>query len=170
MIPLREQRKRGRPLGATSWWRNPNRVAAHQAQVLMELWLAGAPVLEIRVMLSSLAGKPEQRELIEECWSRRPNERRYTVPPKIKRKLCELAVAHVAELRRETILRLSCQAAQNALRNQGWTDMQIAEIRSRDRGPIHFNRADPEEVLNISNWCAPTISLRRKATDRKLRR
>jgi hypothetical protein len=57
--------KRGRPRGATSWWRNSNRVAAHHAQVLMELWLAGLPVLGVR-------GN--------------------TVPPKIKRKLCRLAV------------------------------------------------------------------------------
>ena len=40
-------------------------VAAHHAQVLMEAWLAGAPVLEIRVMLSSLAGDPEQQPRIE---------------------------------------------------------------------------------------------------------
>ena len=51
--------KRGRPSGVTSWWRNPNNIAAHHAQALMELWLAGAPVVEIRVMLSSLAGRPE---------------------------------------------------------------------------------------------------------------
>ena len=50
--------KRGRPSGVTSWWRNPNNIAAHHAQALMELWLAGAPVVEIRVMLSSLAGRP----------------------------------------------------------------------------------------------------------------
>ena len=106
--------KRGRPPGATSRWRNPNNFAAHHAQVLMEVWLAGAPVLEIRVMLSSLAGNPEQQALIEECWSKRGNERRYTVPPKIKRKLCRLAVAHVVELRRDAIQRRRAQAAQTS--------------------------------------------------------
>jgi hypothetical protein len=69
--------KRGRPPGATSWWRNPNNFAAHHAQVLMELWLAGLPVLGVRGVLSSLAGSPEQQALIEECWSKRGNERRY---------------------------------------------------------------------------------------------
>src|SRR5262249_12948889 len=96
--------KLGRPPGSTSWWRNLSNFAAHHAQVLMELWLGGAPLSEIRVMLSSLAGSPEQQALIKECWSKRGDERRYTVPPKIKRRLCQLAVAHVVELRRDRIL------------------------------------------------------------------
>src|SRR5690242_18656509 len=102
-VPLRERpmAKRGRPRGATSWSRNPNRVAAQHAQVLMELWLAGAPVLEIRVILLSLAGNPEQQAMIEECWSEVGNNRRYTVPPRIKQILCGLAMAHVVELRRD---------------------------------------------------------------------
>jgi hypothetical protein len=119
--------KRGRPPGATSRWRNPNNFAAHHAQVLMELWLAGAPVLEIRVILSSLAGSPEQQAVIEECWSKRGNERRYTVPSKIKRKLCRLAVAHVMQLRCDAIQRRRARAAQAALRTRGWTDAQIAK-------------------------------------------
>jgi len=97
--------KRGRPSGVTSWWRNPNNIAAHHAQVLMELWLAGAPLVEIRVMLSSLAGRPEYQALIDECWSMIENERRFTVPPKIKRKFCRLAVAHVMELHRDAVQR-----------------------------------------------------------------
>ena len=47
--------------------------------------LAGVPVLGIRAMLSSLAGSPEQQALIQAFWSHRGSERRYTVPPKIKR-------------------------------------------------------------------------------------
>jgi hypothetical protein len=74
--------KRGRPPGATTRLRNPNNFAAHHALTLMELWLADAPVLEIRAMLSSLAGNPEHQALIQECWRQRGNERRYTVPPK----------------------------------------------------------------------------------------
>jgi hypothetical protein len=137
--------KRGRPTGATSWQRNPNRRAAHHAQVLMELWLAGAPVLEIRVMLSSLAGNPEAQALIEECWSKLGNDRRHTVPPKIKRKLCRLAVAHVVELRRDAIQRRRAGAAETALRTQGWTETQIAEILNR-RAPerIDFEAPDLE--------------------------
>jgi hypothetical protein len=163
--------KRGRPTGATSWQRNPNRVAVHHSQVLMELWLAGAPVLEIRVMLSSLAGNPEAQALIEECWSKLGNDRRHTVPPKIKRKLCRLAVAHVVELRRDAILRRRARAAETALRTQGWTETQIAEILNR-RAPerIDFEAPDLEKVLEIVNRRAPATTLRRKATSRKLRK
>ena len=163
--------KRGRPTGATSWQRNPNRRAAHHAQVLMEAWLADAPVLEIRVMLSSLAGNPEAQALIEECWSKRGNDRRYTVPPQIKRKLCRLAVAHVVELRRDAIQRRRAGAAETALRTQGWTETQIAEILNR-RAPerIDFEAPDLEKVLEIVNWRAPATTLRRKATSRKLRK
>jgi hypothetical protein len=163
--------KRGRPTGATSWQRNPNHVAAHHAQVLMELRLAGAPVLEIRVMLSSLAGNPEAQALIEECWSKLGNDRRHTVPPKIKRKLCRLAVAHVVELRRDAILRRRARAAEAALRTQGWTETQIAEILNR-RAPerIDFAAPDLEKVLKIVNRCAPATTLRRKAASRKLRK
>jgi hypothetical protein len=137
----------------------------------MELWLAGAPVLEIRNMLSSLAGSPEQQVLIEECWSKRGNERRYTMPPKIKRKLCRLAVAHAAELRCDAIQRRRARAAETELRTQGWTDAQIAEILRR-RAPerIDFEAPKLEKVLAIVNRRAPATTLRRKATSRKLRK
>ena len=137
----------------------------------MELWLAEAPVLEIRVMLSSLAGSPEQQALIEECWSKRGNERRYTVPPKIKRKLCRLAVAHAVQLRCDAIQRRRARAAQAALRTQGWTDTQIIQILGR-RAPerIDFEVPDLQKVLEIVNRRAPTTTVRRKATSRKLRK
>jgi hypothetical protein len=51
--------KRGRPIGARSWWRNPANIAAHHANVLLELWLAGVPEQAIRLMLSSLVANPE---------------------------------------------------------------------------------------------------------------
>lgn len=159
--------KRGRPPGATSWWRNPNNRAAHHAQGLMEVWLAGAPVLEIQIMLSSLAGSPELQTLIEECWSKRGNERRYTVPPRIKRKLCQLAVAHVTELRRDEIQRQRAQAAERRLRAAGYTDAQIAEILSR-RTPVAFEAPNLKKVLKIVNRHAPAVTLRRKAAARKL--
>jgi hypothetical protein len=163
--------KRGRPPGATSRWRNPNNFAAHHAQALIELWLAGAPVLEIRVMLLSLAGSPEHQGLIEECWSQRGNERRYTVPPKIKRKLCRLAVAHVVELHCDAIRRRRARAAKTALRIQGWTDAQIGEILSRRAlEHIEFEAPDLEKVLEIVNRRAPATTLRRKAASRKLRK
>jgi hypothetical protein len=159
--------KRGRPTGATSWHRNPNRRAAHHAQVLIEAWLADAPVLEIRVMLWSLAGNPEEQSLIEECWSERGNDRRYTAPP--KRKLCRLAVAHEVELRRDAILRRRARAAETALRTQGWTETQIAEILKRAPERIDFEAPDLEKVLGIVNRRAPATTLRRKAASRKLR-
>jgi hypothetical protein len=157
--------KRGRPLGATSRWRNINHFAAHHAQGLMEVWLGDAPMLGIRVLLSSLAGNPEYQALIEECWSKRGNERRYTVPQGIKRKLCRLAVAHVKELRLDSIQRRRAQAAETALRTQGWDDRQIAQILSR-RGaePIYFKGPDLEKVLKIVNRRAPAITLRRKSS------
>jgi hypothetical protein len=120
--------KRGRPPGATTRWRNPNNFAALHAQTLMELWLAGAPVLVVRAMLSSLAGDPEQQALIQACWSRRGNEPRHTVPPKIKRQLCRLAVAHTMELQHDRILRQRAQASYETLRRQGWTDTQIKRM------------------------------------------
>ena len=157
----------GRPLDATSWSRNLANVAAHHANVLLELWLAGAPVLEIRVLLLSLADHPEHQALIEDCWRAQTGERRYTVPSKIKRKLCQLANAHVTELRRQTILHHCNQAIERDLQRQGYSDGQIAEIRSRrvPQSP-HVEPPDIEKVLEIVNRRAPPGTLRRKAKDR----
>jgi hypothetical protein len=157
----------GRPLGATSWWRNPANVAAHHANVLLELWLAGAPVLEVRLLLLSLVASPEHQALIEECWCARDGERRHTVPPRIKRQLCRLAVAHVVELRRQTILHQCIPATERDLRRQGYNDGQIAEIMSR-RVPEapQVEPPDIEKVLKIVNRRTPPGTLRRKAKDR----
>jgi hypothetical protein len=163
--------KRGRPLGATSWWRNLEGITAHHANVLLELWLAEAPVFEVRVLLSSLAGSRQHQDVITECWGARNDERRYTVPPKIKRKLCSLAVAHVVELRRDDILRQRAQEAKRALRKQGWTDMQIEEILSRTGSePTDLVEPGVNRVLKIVNRRAPPATLRRKAPDRILRK
>jgi hypothetical protein len=157
----------GRPLGATSWWRNLANVAAHHAKVLLELWLAGAPTLEVRVLLFSLADNPEHQALIEDCWRARGRQRRHTVPPKIKRKLCQLANAHVTELRRQTILHQCNQKIERDLQRQGYSDGQIAEIMSR-RVPEtpHVEPPDIKKVLEIVNRRAPPDTLRRKAKDR----
>ena len=157
----------GRPRGATSWWRNLANVAAHHANVLLELWLASAPVLEVQNLLFLLADNPEHLALLEECWRARGSQRRHTVPPKIKRKLCQLAVAHVVELRRQTILHQFNQAIERDLQRQGYSDGQIAEIMSR-RVPErpHVEPPDIEKVLEIVNRRAPPGTLRRKAKDR----
>jgi hypothetical protein len=120
--------------------------------VLLELWLAGAPVLEIRVMLSSLASSPEHQAMIEDCWRARRNERRHTVPTRIKRRLCQLAVAHVVELRLDANLRQRAHAAERRLRIEGWTDTQIAAIQSRaapERSAKDFEAPDVKKVLEL---------------------
>ncbi len=137
----------------------------------MELWLAGAPALEIRVMLSSLAGSPACQALIDECWSKVENERRFTVPPKIKRKLCQLAVAHVMELRRDAIQRRDVRAAERALAIQGFSRAATAEILMRRTvNPVGIEAPDLKKVLEIVNRRAPPGTLRRKAAARKLRK
>jgi hypothetical protein len=162
--------KRGRPRGTLSWARNLPNVAAHHASILMELWLADVPVLEIRYLLLSLAGSAEHQALIEECWRARENERRFTVPPTIKRKLCRLAIAHVMNIRRYNILQRHLAAEETRLRTQGWSNSQIAEIRSRSGAErIDLEPLDLNKVVEIVNRRAPRTTLRRKAAARKLR-
>jgi len=131
----------GRPLGATSWWRDLTNVAKHHTDVLLELWLAGAPV------------------------------RRYTVPKATKRYLCQLAIDHVTETRSQAILHQRIRASEKNLRRQGYSDAQIAEIMGRRvwERP-HVDPPDIEKVLKIVNRGAPPVTLRRKARDRILRR
>jgi hypothetical protein len=117
----------------------------HHASVLLELWLADAPVIAVWGMLaSSLAGSPnypEYRKLIAECWRERGNERRYTVPVKIKRKLCRLAIAHVMELRLDSIERHNTK-------------------------DLLTMTPDVDEVLALVNRSTPRLTLRRKAACR----
>jgi hypothetical protein len=181
------QAKRGRPKGSggKTWaLREPVNVAAHHANVLIELWLAGAPVLEIRVLLMSLARSPDHQAhgaLIEECWHARGSERRYTVPGPIKRKLCQLAAAHVAELRLDAKLRLDDTLRQRALADErerllteGWTETQIVEILSRTVPKRDDSEAPPppdvKKVLKLVNRRAPATTLRRKAAARRILR
>ena len=140
LIPLWGSLVAGRPRGSTSWSRNLANVAAHHANVLLEFWLAGAPV------------------------------RRYTVPPTVKRRLSQLAIAHVTEMRRQAILHQRIQATERDLRRQGCSDGQIAAIMSRSvpERP-HVEPPDIEKVLEIVNRRAPRVTLRRKANDRILR-
>lgn len=129
--------KRGRPPGSTRL-----NLAVHHANWLMEAWLADVPVIGIRVMLSSLAGSPKYQALIEECWSKRGSNPRTTAPKAIKVALCRLAIAHVMELRLDTIERQRTKAAKTALL---------------------IKTPDIEKVLEGVNRKAPEgVSLRRK--------
>jgi hypothetical protein len=165
--------KRGRPCGTggpTHWSRNPANIATHQASAFLELWLADAPVNEFIAMLWPRASP--------ECWGKRGKERRYTVPPKIKRKLCELAITYVVELRRriedarpeiEVSLQRSMSGAKAALRDRGWTDREITawlnklSERARKRSKKQFKTPDVGTVLKIVTRHAPAGTLRRKA-------
>jgi hypothetical protein len=163
-------RRRGRPRGALSWAQNPVNLAAHHATVLMELWLAGASVIGARIMLSSLAGYPKYQVLIEECWRGRGNERLFTVPVKIKKKLCRLAIAHVMELRRAAALLQREQTEAARLRMQGYSDAQIAEILSRARreaAPPQVETSEVDRAVAVVNRRAPGLTLRRKAAERR---
>jgi hypothetical protein len=173
--------KRGRPIGtggSTHWSRNPANVAARYASVLIELWLADAPVVQVRPLLRPLSEHPEHRTTIEECWKRRGTERRYIVPKAIKRSLCQLAIAYVTELQRqsqdakdkiETSLQRSVSAAEAELRDRGWTDREIGtwfnklSERARKRGKKDFRRPNVDKVFEIVTRHAPAGTLRRKA-------
>ena len=170
--------KRGRPLGPggpTHWARNPANVAAHHASVLMELWLAGAPVIEV-AKLSPWG--PEHQAIIEECWSKRGCERRYTVPKAIKLKLSELAIAHVMSLQQQSEdarpqiekgLQRSLSSAKSELKARGRTEEEIAtwfkklSERARKRANKEFKKPSVSKVFEIVTRRAPANTLRRKA-------
>jgi hypothetical protein len=82
-------------------------------------------------------------------------------------------VAHVVELRVDAILRKGAHAAERRLRTEGWTDTQIAEIRSRaapERSAKDFDAPDVKKVLELVNRRAPRVTLRRKKADRRILR
>jgi hypothetical protein len=190
----------GRPRGASSRSRSPARIAADHLNALIEIWLAGAlrprerssdetystldqlvtAVLRARQELGLL--KPEHQALIEECWRERGSERRFTVPVKIKRKLCRLAIAYVVEMHQRTqaaapqiedSLQRARGAAEQELKRRGWSDAQIAAwfkktLRAQRRSAKQFKAPDIDQVVAISDRRAPAVTLRRKADCRKL--
>jgi len=169
--------KRGRPCGTggpTHWARNPANVAARHASVLMELWLAAAPVIEV-AKLSPWT--PEHQAIIEECWSKRGCERRYTVPKAIKLKLSELAIAHVMSLEQqsedarpqiEESLQRALSSAKAELKDRGWTEEEIAtwfkklSERARKRAKKESTKPSVNQVFDIVTRRAPANTLRRK--------
>ena len=171
--------RRGRPREALSWARNPVNFAAHHATVLLELWLAGVPIQigpEYNLLPSLMT---TDRRLVQ------PKERERTVPPRIKRVLCRLAIAHVVELHRqahaaapeiERSLRSAKDKAEAELKRQGWTDERIAahfkrlQIARERRAHREFEVPDLTAVLAAVNRRAPERTLRRKASERKRRK
>jgi hypothetical protein len=166
------KRKRGRPKGTTSVWRNPANVAAHHASVLFELWLAGVSVQEAGAFLGLPTG--HTRKLLFECWGERGNGPRHQVPPEIKQKLCDLAIAHVVEVQRQTqdakpeieaILQRCAQAAEEKLKAQGWTDEQVAAWLNSvapEREAKDFKTPNVKQVLGIVARHAPPGTLRHR--------
>ena len=147
--------------------------------MLLELWLAGVPIQigpEYNLLPSLMT---TDRRLVQ------PKERERTVPPRIKRVLCRLAIAHVVELHRqaqaaapeiERSLRSAKDKAEAELRRQGWTDERIAahfkrlQIARERRAHREFEVPDLTAVLAAVNRRAPERTLRRKASERKRRK
>ena len=140
----------------------------------MELWLADTPAIEVIKLFSC----PEHHAIIDECWSKRGSERRYTVPKAIKLKLCELAIAHVMALQRqmedarpqiEKGLQRSLSSAKSELKARGRTEEEIAtwfkklSERARKRSKKEFKKPSVDRVFEIVTRRAPTGTLRRKA-------
>jgi hypothetical protein len=169
--------KPGRPRGTggpTHWWRNPANVAAHYASFLVEVWLAGVPMI---VVTNLGSWGPEHQAIIEECWSKRGDERRYTVPKAIKLKLCELAIVHDLAMRRqaenarpqiEASLQRSEFAAKAKLSSMGWSDEEITawfkrlSERERKRSKKEYKKPSIDKVFEILTRRAPASTLRRK--------
>lgn len=166
--------KAGRPRGSTSWWKNADNVAAHHAGTLLDAWLAGLPLEAARALLAPLLGQPTFHVLLEQCWSKRRNDRRFTVPQQLKRDLCELAVAYVEASRNAQKGALqsdrykawldSAEAIQITLQKQG---VQIGSLSKPLVASKDWKRPDLERVLKIVNRRAPPITFRRKARARK---
>jgi hypothetical protein len=170
--------KPGRPCGTggpTHWWRNPANVAAHYASFLVELWLADTSMI---VVTNLCSWSPEHQAIIEECWSKRGDERRYAVPKAIKLKLCELAIAYDMALRRQeedgrpqiqASLQRSKSAAEAELLSRGWSNEEITawfkklSERARKRSKKEYKKPSIEKVFEIVTRRAPARTLRRKA-------
>jgi hypothetical protein len=80
----------GRPPGSRRW--NPTALAGHHLQVLIELWLAGAPIKATEIWMADAPIKLADRYLAP------PAKSRHTVPPRIKRALAEMAIRHVQDV------------------------------------------------------------------------
>ena len=179
--------KRGRPAGATSWTSNPVKVAAHYASILVECWLANTPMIGTRLLMGPISWDGASLIngfVIEDCWKKRGEKRRFTVPKPIRRKLCRLAIAYLAKLHQRTqdlrpeieaSMRRAKSAAEAELRGRGMSDAEIASWsktlaeRARKRSFKEFRAPGIAEVLAKVDRRAPSTTLRRKASCRILR-
>jgi hypothetical protein len=142
------KRGRGRPKGTTSVWRNAANVAAHHASVLFELWLAGVSVLEAGAFLGLPTG--HTRKLLFECWGERGNGPQHHVPLEIKRKLCELAIAHVVGLQRALVA-----AGPAARRHSLWAAKPFKVPNVKQVLSIVARRAPPGTLRSRKRAAAP---------------
>jgi len=171
--------RRGRPPGSDSWARNPDNVAAHYAEVMLELWLGAAPVEALKYLMSPALCRAELVTLLEECWSKQSKEQRHTVPVPIKRDICKLAIEYVDNLygtKQKEFLAINCDQLTDSintqLRNRGLSDDQIAANfkrfeKAQRRAEKKWRRPNLTKVIEIVNRRAPANTLRRKAMSRK---
>jgi hypothetical protein len=165
--------------------RNPANVAALYTNALIETWLADVLLMALALLHPLLEREPEHKTLLVECFRARSDELRHTVPVKIKRKLCRLAIAYMVELHLqqqaakqqiEDSWRRSGDAGELELRRRGWTDQRIAawieklQAAAQRRSVKDFKVPDVNKVMAVVDRKAPAATLRRKAARRKLRR
>jgi hypothetical protein len=65
----------GKRQGTPSWPNHPTALAGYYLNGLIEMWLGGVPI-----------------QIAPKRWLVQPTERRYTVPPKVKRVMAQLAI------------------------------------------------------------------------------
>jgi hypothetical protein len=141
-----EKGRSGRPNGRTSWWRNPVALAGHDLNGLIEHWLAGAPIR------------------IGDGWLEGPNERRSTVPPKIKRVLAIMAIEQVMEAHADAAAQDSAADVVCSVALKLGVPVHVIRAQQlRDaRGHPKFKRPNVKDVLAWSRRHAPSVTLRRE--------
>jgi hypothetical protein len=162
--------KAGRPRGSRSWPLNPDNIAAHHAEILLEFWLSGAPIEAASLRLGPALKLPDVCRLLRQCWTQQPINRRFTVPPRVKRDLCKVAVAFVE------VLHQAQERALNSERYKAWLevaagvqiaaqadDVPIRSLYRRRRSRKDWKKPELSRVLQIVNRRSPAITLRRKA-------
>jgi hypothetical protein len=138
----------GRKPGATSWWQNPPARAGHHLNVLIEMWLGGVPIPTV-----------PDRYLMQ------PTERKYTVPPKIKCALAEMAIAHTWRLDNHGVAEplVEMWMAGMQLPSRALAEISVAHILYVLYAR-HLTRPDAAKVLAWSRRHPPDNTSRHKKT------